>query len=103
MENVHDEKLLGRSSVVNDALVSSVDKKIKVNTWVTMTILADEFPHVSRIVLHEIVNDCLGYHKVCSKMLKQNTKWLSSALPFITGYNDNDEEEEFLNQILTGN
>lgn len=104
--NVHDATRSGRPSLATNDLVNRVDEKIKANRRVTMTMLADEFSQVSRTVLHEIVTDRLGYHKLCSrwvpKMLtdEHKTKRLGSALTFLTRYND--EGEEFLNQIVTG-
>ncbi|GBN29760.1 hypothetical protein AVEN_100065-1 [Araneus ventricosus] len=72
--NVHDEAWSGRPSVVNDHLVAKVNEKIRENRRLTIRMLFDEFPQISKTVLHEIVTNRLNYHKLCSrwapKMLK---------------------------------
>ncbi|GBM97359.1 hypothetical protein AVEN_6013-1 [Araneus ventricosus] len=62
--NVHDEARSGRPSVVNDGLVA---KKIRGNRWFTIRVLFDEFPQISKVVLHEIVANRLNYRKLCSR------------------------------------
>ncbi|GBL62092.1 hypothetical protein AVEN_146440-1 [Araneus ventricosus] len=68
--------------------------------------LCDEFPQISKTVLHEIVTNRLNYRKLCSrwvpKMLTDahKTKRLGSALTFLTRYSK--EDKEFLNKIVTG-
>ncbi|GBM84910.1 hypothetical protein AVEN_23711-1 [Araneus ventricosus] len=104
--NVHDETHSGRSSVVNDGLVAKVNEKIRENGQFTIRMLCDEFPLISKTVLHEIVTNCLNYCKLCSrwvpKMLMDvhKTKGLGSALTFLTRYSE--EDNEFLNKIVTG-
>ncbi|XP_023234472.1 putative uncharacterized protein FLJ37770 [Centruroides sculpturatus] len=57
--NVHDEAWSGRPSVVNDDLVAKVNEKILENRQFTIRLLCDEFPQISKTVLHEIVtNQC---------------------------------------------
>ncbi|GBN00424.1 hypothetical protein AVEN_8979-1 [Araneus ventricosus] len=53
--NVHNEARCGRPSVVNDGLVAKVNEKIRENRWFTIRMLFDEFPHISKTVLHENV------------------------------------------------
>ncbi|GBN49064.1 hypothetical protein AVEN_243463-1 [Araneus ventricosus] len=57
--NVHDEARSGQPSVVNDGLVAKVNEKIHENGWFTLRILCDEFPQISKTVLHEIVTNRL--------------------------------------------
>ncbi|GBN55596.1 hypothetical protein AVEN_73075-1 [Araneus ventricosus] len=61
--NVHDEARSGRSSVVNDSLVANVNEKIRENRRFTIRMLCDEFPQISKIVLHENVTNRLNYRK----------------------------------------
>ncbi|GBL74986.1 hypothetical protein AVEN_243789-1 [Araneus ventricosus] len=64
--NVHDEAQSERPSVVNDGLVAKVNEKICENRQFTIRMLCDEFPQISKTVLHEIVTNRLNYHKLCS-------------------------------------
>ncbi|GBN20076.1 hypothetical protein AVEN_234770-1 [Araneus ventricosus] len=64
--NVHDEARSGRSSVVNDDLVAKLNEKIRGNSRFTIRMLCDEFPQISKTVLHEIVTNRLNYRKLCS-------------------------------------
>ncbi|GBO11776.1 hypothetical protein AVEN_272294-1 [Araneus ventricosus] len=65
--NVHDEARSGRPSVVNDGLVAKVNEKIRENRRFTIRMLFDEFPEISKTVLHEIVTNRLNYRKLCSR------------------------------------
>ncbi|GBN92931.1 hypothetical protein AVEN_242278-1 [Araneus ventricosus] len=67
--NVHDEARSGRPSVFNDGLVAKVNEKIRENRRFTIRMLFDEFPQISKIVLHEIVRNRLNYLKLCSRWL----------------------------------
>ncbi|GBN35367.1 hypothetical protein AVEN_205533-1 [Araneus ventricosus] len=104
--NVHDEARSGRHSVVNGGLVVKVNEKIRENRRFTIRILFDDFPQISKTVLHEIVTNRLNYRKLCSrwvpKMLtdEHKTKGFSSALTFLTRYSE--EGNEFRNKIVTG-
>jgi [histone H3]-lysine36 N-dimethyltransferase SETMAR len=103
--DVHDEARSGRPSVVNDGLVAQVNEKIRENRRFTIRMLSDEFPEISKTVLHEIVNNHLNYRKLCSrwvpKMLTDvhKTKRLGSSLTFLTRYSE--EGNEFLSKIVT--
>ncbi|GBL95563.1 hypothetical protein AVEN_54159-1 [Araneus ventricosus] len=105
--NVHDEARSGRPSVVNDGLVANVNEKISENRRFTIRMLFDEFPQISKTVLHEIVTNRLNYRKLCSrwvpKMLtdvhKTKQRRLGSALKFRTRCSE--EGNEFLNKIVT--
>ncbi|GBO10410.1 hypothetical protein AVEN_158141-1, partial [Araneus ventricosus] len=57
--NVHNEARSGRPFVVNDGLVAKVNEKIRENRRFTIRMLCDEFPQISKIVLHEIVTNRL--------------------------------------------
>ncbi|GBN34924.1 hypothetical protein AVEN_54453-1 [Araneus ventricosus] len=59
--NVHDEARSGRPSVVNDGLVAKVNEKIRENRRFTKRMLCDEFPQISKTVLHENVTNRLNY------------------------------------------
>ncbi|GBM24540.1 hypothetical protein AVEN_217120-1 [Araneus ventricosus] len=65
--NVHDEARSERPSVVNGGLVAKVKEKIRENRRFTIRMLFDEFPQISKTVLHEIVTNRLNYHKLCSR------------------------------------
>jgi transposase len=54
-ENVHDDPLSGRPSVVNEDLVRAVKKKIQENRRFTISSLSLHFPQISRSLLHEIM------------------------------------------------
>jgi hypothetical protein len=53
--NVHDEERSGRSSVVSDELVQSVDQKIFQRWRITILELSCEFPQNSRSVFYESI------------------------------------------------
>ncbi|GBN93450.1 hypothetical protein AVEN_182407-1 [Araneus ventricosus] len=65
--NVHDEARSGRPSVINDGLVAKVDEKIRENRRFTIRTLFDEFPQISKAVLHKIVTNYLNYRKLCPR------------------------------------
>ncbi|GBM96163.1 hypothetical protein AVEN_23256-1 [Araneus ventricosus] len=65
--NVHDKARSGRPSVVDDGLVAKVNEKIRENRRFTIRMLFDEFPQISKTVLHEIVTNRLNYRKLCSR------------------------------------
>ncbi|GBM33625.1 Mariner Mos1 transposase [Araneus ventricosus] len=104
--NVHDEARSGRLTVVNDALVAKVNETIRQNRRFTIRMLSDEFPQISKTVLHEIFTNYLNYRKLCSrwvpKMLTDvhKPKPVGSALTFLTRYSE--EGNKFLNKIVTG-
>lgn len=104
--NVHDEARSGRPSCVTDGLVAQVNEKIRDNRRFTIRTLCDEFPQISKTVLHEIVRNRLNYRKLCSRWVPKiltdvhKTQRLGSALTFLTRYSE--EGIEFLNQIVTG-
>ncbi|GBM60978.1 hypothetical protein AVEN_127502-1 [Araneus ventricosus] len=68
--NVRDEARSGRPSVVNDGLVAKVNEKIRENSRFTIRMLFDEFPQISKTVLHEIVTNRLNYRKLCSRRVR---------------------------------
>ncbi|GBN50514.1 hypothetical protein AVEN_15787-1 [Araneus ventricosus] len=61
--NVHDEARSGRPSVANDGLVAKLNEKIRKNRRFTIRMLCDEFPQISKTVLHENVTNRLNYRK----------------------------------------
>ncbi|GBN58203.1 hypothetical protein AVEN_24301-1 [Araneus ventricosus] len=61
--NVHDEARSGRPSVVNDGLVEKVNEKIRESRQFTIRMLCDEFPQISKTVLHQNVTNRLNYRK----------------------------------------
>ncbi|GBL78674.1 hypothetical protein AVEN_65245-1 [Araneus ventricosus] len=63
--NVHDEARSGRPSLVNDGFVAKMNEKIRENRRFTIRMLFDEFPQISKTVLHEIVTNRLNYRKLC--------------------------------------
>ncbi|GBM64733.1 hypothetical protein AVEN_129104-1 [Araneus ventricosus] len=65
--NAHDEARSEGPSVVNDGLVSKVNEKIRENRRFTIRMLFDEFPQISKTVLHEIVRNRLNYRRLCSR------------------------------------
>ncbi|GBM05177.1 hypothetical protein AVEN_33537-1 [Araneus ventricosus] len=74
--NVHEEARSGRPSVVNDGLVVKVNEKIHENSRFTIRMFSDEFPQISKTVLHEIVTNRLNYRKLCSR-------WVPKMLTYV--------------------
>jgi transposase len=72
-ENVHYDPWSGRSSVVNEHLVRTVEEKIQDNRRFTISSLSQHLPQMSRSLLHEIVSDKLRFRKLCSR-------WMSKML-----------------------
>ena len=105
-ENVHDDERSGRPALVNDDMVRAIEEKIRGNRRFTITSLSEHFPEISRSLLHEIVSETLGYRKLCARWVpKQLTeehkmKRRTSAMTFLNRLRD--QEEDFLNQIATG-
>ncbi|GBM92887.1 hypothetical protein AVEN_205217-1 [Araneus ventricosus] len=62
--NVHDEARSGRPLLVNDGLVAEVNEEIRENRRFTIRMACDEFPQISKSVLHENVTDLLNYRKL---------------------------------------
>jgi hypothetical protein len=58
--NVHDEERNGRPSIVSDDIVQSIDKNNCEKRRFTISELSCEFPHISRIILYEIITARLG-------------------------------------------
>ncbi|GBO30754.1 hypothetical protein AVEN_165057-1 [Araneus ventricosus] len=79
--NGHDEARSGRPSVANDGLVSKVNEKIRENSRFAIRMLCDEFPQISKTVLHEIVTNRLNYRKLCSR-------WFPKCLRMFTKRRD---------------
>ncbi|GBM91268.1 hypothetical protein AVEN_29858-1 [Araneus ventricosus] len=61
--NVHDEARSGRPSVVSDGLVAKANEKNRESRRFTIRMLCDEFPQISKTVLHENVTNRLNYRK----------------------------------------
>ena len=55
-ENVHDEALSGRPSLVNDDLVRKVNKRVRDDRRFTISDLSLDFPQISRTLLYNIIN-----------------------------------------------
>jgi len=55
-ENVHDEALSGRPSLVNDDLVRKVNKRVCDDRRFTISDLSLDFPQISRTLLYNIIN-----------------------------------------------
>ncbi|GBM00189.1 hypothetical protein AVEN_176423-1 [Araneus ventricosus] len=65
--SVHNEARSRRPSVVNDGLVAKVNEKIRENRRLPIRMFFDEFPQISKTVLHEIVTNRLNYRELCSR------------------------------------
>jgi hypothetical protein len=61
--NVHDYNRSGRPSFVTADLLDQVNENIRF----TMFELSTHFPHISRLLLHEIVMEYLQYHRFCAR------------------------------------
>ncbi|GBN34913.1 hypothetical protein AVEN_113769-1 [Araneus ventricosus] len=91
---------------VGDLLLSMMVWLHRENRRFTIRRLFDEFPQISKTVLHEIVTNRLNYRKLCSRWVPKmltvvhKTKGLGSALKFRTRCSE--EGNEFLNKIVTG-
>jgi len=66
-ENVHDEALSGRPSLVNDDLVCNVNERVRDDRHPTISDLSLHFRQISRTLLYDIVSSHLGYRKVCAR------------------------------------
>jgi len=55
-ENVHDEARSGRPFLVNDDLVRKVNERVRDDRRFTISDLSLHFPHISRILLYDIVS-----------------------------------------------
>ncbi|GBN17723.1 hypothetical protein AVEN_221254-1 [Araneus ventricosus] len=55
-DKVHDDSRSGRSSVITEDMVSSVEAKILENRRFTISTLSNDFPAVPRSVLYKIDN-----------------------------------------------
>ena len=55
-ENVHDEARSGRSSLVNDDLVSKVNERVRDDRRFTISDLSLHFPHISTTLLYDTVS-----------------------------------------------
>ncbi|GBN26005.1 hypothetical protein AVEN_1498-1 [Araneus ventricosus] len=75
---VHDEARSGRPSVVNNGLVTKVNEKIHEDRRFTIRMLFDEFPQISKTVLHEIVTNHLNYRKLCSRWVPKTPLRMST-------------------------
>ncbi|GBN00672.1 hypothetical protein AVEN_201173-1 [Araneus ventricosus] len=64
--NGHDEERSGRPSVITEDLVQKVNGKVQEYRGFKISSLSNEFPQVSRSVLHGIVTKQLNYYKLCS-------------------------------------
>jgi len=60
-ENVHDEARSGRPSLVNDDFVCKVNERVRDDRRFTISDLSLHFPHILRILLHDIFSSHLGY------------------------------------------
>ncbi|GBM09411.1 hypothetical protein AVEN_184109-1 [Araneus ventricosus] len=63
LTNVYDEARSRRPSVANVGLAAKVNEKIRENRRFTIRMLCDEFPQISKTVLHENVTNLLNSHK----------------------------------------
>jgi hypothetical protein len=102
--DVHDEQRSGRPSLISDDLLQETEGEIRANRRVMTRELHHIIPEVSKTTIHEAVAEKLGYRKLCArwvpKMDHHKTKWMGSALKFITRYAQ--EGDEFLDSIVTG-
>jgi len=55
-ENVHDEALSGRPSLVNDDLVRKVNERVRDDRRFTISDLSLHFPQISRAVFYDDVS-----------------------------------------------
>jgi len=55
-ENVHDEALSGRPSLVNDDLVRKINERVRDGKRFTILDLPLHFPQISRTLLYDIVS-----------------------------------------------
>jgi [histone H3]-lysine36 N-dimethyltransferase SETMAR len=104
--NVHDEERSGRPSMQTDEIVSLVDQKLRCDRRLTISALADEFPHLGRTTVYTIVTEKLGYHKLCArwvpKMLTDQHKEqrMSSGREFLNRYRQ--DGDDLFSHIVTG-
>ncbi|GBN02920.1 hypothetical protein AVEN_193502-1 [Araneus ventricosus] len=70
--NVHDDERNGRPSAITEDLTQKVDGKVRENR--RFTISSDEFPQVSRSVLHGIVTESLNYRAIGACLVPQDIR-----------------------------
>lgn len=54
--DTHDEERCGRPSVISDELLQQVEEKVRDDRRVTLDALSENFPHISRSLLGEIIS-----------------------------------------------
>lgn len=105
-KNVHEDKRIGRPTVITDDLVSSVDAFIKQDRRCTLDEIHRRFSDFSRSVINVIVTTRLNYRKICARWVphmlsdKHKTIRMGAALSFLDRYSK--EGDEFLSHIVTG-
>jgi hypothetical protein len=88
-DDVHDEKMSGRPSLISDNFIQETEGEIRANRRVTIRELHHIIPEVSNTIIHEAVREKLGHRKLCArwvpKMLTDGhkTKRVGSALKFL--------------------
>ena len=103
---MHNEVQSGHPSLVNDDLVSKVNKRVRDDRLFTISDLSLQFPQISRTLLYDTVGSHLGYRKVCArwvpKMLTEEHKkqCVACALTFLMRYHK--EGDGMLSHIVTG-
>jgi len=65
-ENVHDDERSGRPSLVNDKMVRAIEERIRGDRQFTITMISQDFPEISRSLLHEIVWETCLSKTVCT-------------------------------------
>lgn len=81
-------KRSGRPSVITDDLIQSVQRFVNSDKRRTLDDIHDEYPDVSRTILHEIVTKNLGYRKICARWVphhltdEHKAKRLAAAAAF---------------------
>jgi len=91
---------------VTDELVEKINEKIHENRRFTITDFSLDFPQISRSLLHEIVTEKLGYHKVCArwvpKFLSEDHKKqrIAASLTFLEAYEK--DGDSLLDRVVPG-
>lgn len=62
---MHDEERNGRLSEQTDEIVSQVNQKLRSNRRLTVSAMADEFPHLRRTIVYTIFTENFGCQTVC--------------------------------------
>jgi hypothetical protein len=90
--SVHNEERSRCPSHITEDLRNKIDQHIRTNRCFTLDEILEKFPHISQLLIYEIVTEHLHYKKICAKwaprMLTEEhkSKHMGAALTFLECY-----------------